>query len=512
MTNETKNIIPSELKENDFFLNLIAVDLSNDNTPEAEKYKQQIKAIAQEYFNNSIDTYTALNQIRRELVNYDCNVVAPRDKQKKQERKEELYIDNPFDVTELAVKNNVHEYDIFLNGLFGLLETIGVENLGLTDSKGNLITDTIQLKGGNQRKKADLHIRQYLDYKRRPDIKRYAIEVTDIFDEPIITVFLGQGQAHSGFYLNRLTPIIVELFLAKKENEVIITTFSQLAEKIKLVNHNYNVYANIDYCSNSDYLIEQAQKYNELFSKHQFRQFYKNAFNVINNTMRDLLNKLDRSYSAIRVKENHLIIARDNNDNTYSFTSNDCHEDMIRYAQAKILQEMNIPTIERVFLKRKAQQFFGRVIEYINKEYNQNWTHYKSQLEIKIISRSQLQKCYDEYIVKNRDIEVSLEECRERLKKRLLHKVDNDIDRAERKYNELCNTTRKELQQSYDNSEQIKDLVEISVYNDEDREQYINQNLKKEIKKQDPWKCPPNYKDIQAEIMKFLIDSADNQR
>lgn len=233
MKNETKNIIPSELKENDFLLNLIAVDLSNDNTPEAEKYKQQIKTIAQEYFYNSINTHTALTKIRRELVNYDCNVVIL--KEEKQKRKEELYIDNTFDLTEFAVKSNVHEYDIFLNGLFGLLETIGVENLGLTDSKGNLITDTMQLKGGNQRKKADLHIRQYLDYKRRPDIKRYAIEVTDIFDEPIITVFLGQGQAHSGFYLNRLTPIIVELFLAKKENKVITTTFSQIAEKIKLV-------------------------------------------------------------------------------------------------------------------------------------------------------------------------------------------------------------------------------------------------------------------------------------
>ena len=508
MKNETKNIIPSELKENDFLLNLIAVDLSNDNTPEAEKYKQQIKTIAQEYFYNSINTHTALTKIRRELVNYDCNVVIL--KEEKQKRKEELYIDNPFDLTEFAVKSNVHEYDIFLNGLFGLLENIGVENLGLTDSKGNLITDTMQLKGGNQRKKADLHIKQYLDYKRRPDIKRYAIEVTDIFDEPIITVFLGQGQPHSGFYLNRLTPIIVELFLAKKENEVITTTFSQLAEKIKLVNRNYNVYSNIDYCSDADFLIEQAKEYNDLFSKHQFRQFYKNAFNVINKTMRDLLNKLDKSYSAIHVKENHLIIAKDNNDNTYSFTSNDCHEDMIRYAQAKILQEMNIPTIERVFLNRKAKQFFSRVIEYVNKKYNENWIHYKSQLEIKIISRSQLQKCYDEYIVKNRDTEVSLEECRERLKKRLLHKVDNDIDRAERKYNELCITTRKELQQSYDNSEQIQNLVEIGVYKDEDRDRYINQNLNKEIKKQDLWQCPPNYKDIQAEIMKFLIDSADS--
>lgn len=117
-------------------------------------------------------------------------------------------------------------------------------------------------------------------------------------------------------------------------------------------------------------MIEQAKDINELFSKHQFRQFYKNAFNVINDTMRDLLNKLDKSYSAIRVKENHLMIAKDNNDNPYSFTSNDCHEDMIRYAQAKILQEMNIPTIERVFLNRKAKQFFSRVIDYINKEYN----------------------------------------------------------------------------------------------------------------------------------------------
>ena len=34
--NDTKNIIPYELRENDNFLNMVATDLSKDSSPEAE--------------------------------------------------------------------------------------------------------------------------------------------------------------------------------------------------------------------------------------------------------------------------------------------------------------------------------------------------------------------------------------------------------------------------------------------------------------------------------------------
>lgn len=510
--NETKNIIPYELRENDNFINMVAVDLSRDFSPEADHYKEQIKNIVKLYYQGVTDTITALKQIHNVLINYDYSVVIPREEQEQQNKKE-LYIDNPYDIAEVAIKNAIHEHDIYERGLFHIIETIGVENLQLTDSKGNLITDIAQLKGGNQRKKANTVLQQYIDYKPRPDIKRYALEVTDIFDEPIITVFLGQGQAHSGFYLNRLSPIIAELFLTKNENETVTTTYAQLAEKLKLINHKYNIYSNIDYCPDSDYLIEQAQKYNELFNQYQFRQFYKNAYSVINKIMRDLLRKLDRSYSAIRVKENYLILAKDKNDNTISFTSSDTDEYMIKQAQAAILKEMNISTIGRVFLLRKAPQFFDRVIDYINKEYGENWTHYKSQIQVNIVSRSQLQKCYDEYIAKHNDTEISLQECRERIKARLANMVDSEVRRAEKKYNDVRTTIKSEAQHDIDNSTQLQELKDCGVFTDKDMDNIVDRLTKSEVIKQKVFTgFPPDYKDIQAEIMRFLIDTADNQQ
>ncbi len=44
---------------------------------------------------------------------------------------------------------------------------------------GNLITDTKQLKGGKQKSEAQEIIKQYCDIQKRPDLKRYAIQLTD---------------------------------------------------------------------------------------------------------------------------------------------------------------------------------------------------------------------------------------------------------------------------------------------------------------------------------------------
>ena len=510
MDSKTIELIPDKLQENNIYINMVAEDIANDNSVEVEPYKQQIHDVVQQFYNGEVDKFTALRKIHNTLVYYDYFVVVPREKRQQQGRKK-LYIDNPYDITELAIKNNVHEHDIFERGLFHLIETIGIENLQITDNNGELINDISQLKGGNQRKKAEKTIQQYCDYKRRPDIKRYALEITNVFDEPIITIFIGQGQAQSGFYLNRLIPMMIEAIATKKENEIITTTFSQLAEMIKLVNHKYNVYLNLDHKPDSAELIKKAQQHNELITYYQLRQFYKNSHKELKKIVLNILYKLDRSYSAIRFKENHLIVAKDENDNIYSFTSHDRHEDMLRYAQAAVLKEMNVSTIGGVFLQRKAPQFFRRVIKYINKEYGENWIHYRSQIEIKIISKTQLQKCYDEYIAKNSDMQISLQECRERLKKRLLHMIDSDIERAEKKYSEISNTVKKRIEQGYDNSKDIKELVECGVLTDEYRKKYIDTETNREIRRQDPWQYQPNYRDIQAEIVKFLIDSTEDK-
>ena len=82
--NET--LIPRELKENDYHLNLVAADLTNDNSAEAEPYIKKIKEITQNFLSGDVAKYTALNQIHNELVYYDQQ---ENNEQKGQEQEQE---------------------------------------------------------------------------------------------------------------------------------------------------------------------------------------------------------------------------------------------------------------------------------------------------------------------------------------------------------------------------------------------------------------------------------------
>ena len=189
------------------------------------------------------------------------------------------------------------------------------------------------------------------------------------------------------------------------------------------------------------------------------------------------------------------------------------YSELVCLCRETIIGKELLPPIGRVFLLRKAPQFFGKVIDYINKEYGENWTHYKSQIEVNIVSRSQMKRCYDEYIAKHNDTEVSLQECRERIKTRLLKMVDSDVRRAEKKYNDVCTTIRTKYQQMFNNSAEIQALKDCGVYSEKDIEKSINNWTTGELIKSNTFTgFAPNYKDIQAEIMKFLIDTANNKQ
>ena len=119
---------------------------------------------------------------------------------------------------------------------------------------------------------------------------------------------------------------------------------------------------------------------------------------------------------------------------------------------------MKIPTIETVFLKRKAPQFFNRVLKRINSKYGENWIKFKSQIEITILSPAQLQKCFEEYVAKNNNMTVSLKECRERLKQRITHLVDYEIDRNQNKYSQTYQKAQDEARKSIKQSLRCKEM------------------------------------------------------
>ncbi len=105
---------------------------------ESDPYRQSLAVIAQAHENgelNDIEAYVLTNNI---LVNYDFNVVIPYkqkiiEEQRKQEseKSEELLsnipIQNPEDVTEVAIKTKTEIGQIFLNGFNDCYRTIGVK-------------------------------------------------------------------------------------------------------------------------------------------------------------------------------------------------------------------------------------------------------------------------------------------------------------------------------------------------------------------------------------------------
>lgn len=116
-------------------------------------------------------------------------------------------------------------------------------------------------------------------------------------------------------------------------------------------------------------------------------------------------------------------------------------------------------------------------------------------------------------IVKHNDTAVSLQECREKIKSRLAKMIDSDVSRAEKKYNETHKKIKSEMQQKFDNTTDTQNLIDCGVFTEKNKCEIIdNWTASEEIKSKVFTGFAPNYKDIQAEIMRFLIDTADNQQ
>ncbi len=379
-------------------------------------------------------------------------------------------IQNPEDITEVAVKTKTEIGQIFPNGFNELIKTIGVENLNMKDRHGYLITDGRKIFKGKRRYKAEEILKQYVDIYKMPE-ERYAIQIADIYIEPFLTVFDGRGKHSSGYYIKRLTPLIINKFLLinerisqelKKEMEkqgryVQHTNVSQIARDIGLVDEKYG---NIKY--------DELADINPKFTIKMVSDFYGNANRELEKIIFKILDNLQDNYSVISYKKNFCIHKNEQiGTKTIEMTisSNDDENSIIRKTQVKVLKEFNAKGLFTIYKRNQQKQFYKRVVELINTTYGFNWINYWKQIEIQIEDPDALKKLQNEYITDISQLDNYLYESKQRLIKRLCNLSQADYKCANKKE---ISEKKAAILENPDISNEFKELLECDLYTIED--------------------------------------------
>lgn len=359
MKNTTKNIIPSELKENNFFIKWVTWDISNDYSVEAEPYKQEIHDIIQQFCNSEIDKYTALGKIHNILVNYDYNVTIPREDKI---NKSCIVIYNSDDETEKFIKENFYVEQIFPTKS-AIYYAIGLPHFGIKT-----------LKGGKQKQIANAILKQYVDVQPVADSKRQQ-QIIDIYEIPHYKEDL---RGKRGKFRDQLVPISVNWLLDKVTNDkfyeqdgetVIYTNVNELAYNFGLISADYQ---KITY--------SQLEEINPQFTPYVVSQFYYFSKPQVKSKVFSTLDVLQDDYRILSYYRNYLITTKDNK----TFISDKSHDNIIRKAERIILKEMGYSSLPFLFRAKKENEFYKKVIFYINTNYKKNWQHYKQQIEIHV--------------------------------------------------------------------------------------------------------------------------------
>ncbi len=457
------------------------MDLEIDNP-----YKKQLLEIMENYEKGKltdIESYLLVNDI---LTRYDFNVIVPYEQkmideqrkfetEKTYELESNVPIQNPDDVTEVAIKTKTEIGQIFMNGRKELIKIIGVENLNMKDREGNLITDLQKISKGKRKSKADEIINQYYDIQNRPDIKQYAIQITDIYIEPLLTVFDGRGKHSSGYYIKRLTPLIIDRLifiderisqeLRKKmldqKKHIQYTNISQIARNIGLVDGKYR---NIKY--------EKLSEINPKFTIKMVNDFYGNANREVEKIIFKILNNLQDNHSVIsykknfRIEKNELIKTRKGTKTVEMvISSNDDENSIIRKAQAKVLKEFNAKGLFTIYKRNQKDKFYNRVVELINDTYGFGWKSYRKQIEIRIEDLDALKELQDTYVSDKSQLDHYLYESKQRLIKRLYNQSQSDYERANKK--EIAEK-KSAILENPNISNELKELLECDLYTVED--------------------------------------------
>lgn len=264
------------------------LDESTDNP-----YKKQLLEIMQNHNEGKLTDIHAYLLINDILAKYDFYVIMPKEQKVIEEQRkhesEKSYeslsnvpIQNPDDITEVAIKTKTEIGKIFMDGYNEMFNLIGIENLGIKDRKGNPLT---KLDGGKQKAKAQEIIKQYTEIIKRPDLKRYAIQQTDMFEMPHY-IEKEDGRGKSGFYIEHLMPIMVYYLLQKNEN-VIYTNVDELSCFVGLVTKNYKRIS-----------LKELAEINPRFTAAMLNQFYYRCKPELESVIFRVLDSLQDEYKT----------------------------------------------------------------------------------------------------------------------------------------------------------------------------------------------------------------------
>ena len=458
-------------------------------------YKQSIIHL-QKQFNdgklNEIQEYLLINGI---LAAYDMNLYEAEKLEMKRQREliekaekktEEEFesqlpcvpIQNPDDITEVTIKTNLGIGQILQKGYTQLYKTIGIENLGMKDLKGNPITN---LKGGKQKAKAKEIVGQYIDVIKRSDLRRYAIEIADIFEYPRY-IEKSDRRGKDGFYQKRMLPLIV-YYLAQKNERIIYTTIDELAFFIGLVSKNYKKIS-----------IEELAVINPKFTNAMVSQFYCRCKPELERIIFDRLDEL-KECRALNYYENHCIYM---NDGSY-YTSSKSEDDLILRTERSVLKEFGTKRIMTIFQRRQQRAFYNRTCSLINEKYDVGWSRYKKQIEIRP-NYEALLEILESFIDDNEANIVRKKEIAARFARRITNRTKSDFIRTNKK----ADVAEDEWIMEQMAQPEITELTELGMdYEDHFREMTKKKGTLNIFRYHD------NYLTIQDELIALMISEPE---
>ena len=315
--------------------------------------------------------------------------------------------------------------------------------LGMKKHNGSPITE---LKGGKQKSQAQKIMKQYLDVAPRTDLGRYALQATDIFETPILSVFDGRGKHSIGYYSKRLFPIFIDYLINiyNGENQI-YTNVSRVARDINIVNKRYKT-------------KKDFTNINEKFTIKMMNRFYSKANRELEMILYRMLDNLQDNYSVISYEKNFCIFTQDGK----LHTSTASEKSIIRKSQAKILKEFNAKSMFVIFVRNQAEEFFKRTTEYINDTYNLDWIKYKNQIEINIEDIDSLIELRETFLKDNNfDFAKALKEVKTKLATKIYKVNLSDYHKSQ----------EKEIQSVLDDphiDDTIKTMIESGIYSIEE--------------------------------------------
>ncbi len=286
-----------------------------------------------------------------------------------------------------------------------------------------------------------------------------------------MTVFDGRGKHSSGYYIKRLTPLIINRLIFIDER------ISQELKKKMIDQKKHIQYTNVIQIARDIGLVDEKYrniKYNELteinpkFTIKMVNDFYGNANRELEKIVFKILDNLQDNHSVISYKKNFRIEKNEKIKTKKGtkvvemvISSNDDENSIIRKAQAKALKEFNAKGLFTIYKRNQKKQFYKRVIDLINDIYGFNWISYRKQIEIQIEDLDALKELQNLYTNDVLQLENYLYESKQRFIKRLYNQSQADYERTNKKENEEKKAV---ILENPDISNEFKELLECGLY------------------------------------------------